>query len=61
LPTTVASAIRENILPDLIAVDILARTLQRRLGHDPDVRDMLQQMSDAMTTHIEGIRSSLRA
>jgi hypothetical protein len=59
VPATAALAIRETILPDLIAVDILAQTLRKRLLDDQVASRMLQQMSDAVIVHIEGIRRGL--
>lgn len=56
-----AVAIRDTILPDLIAVDMLAQILKGRLTGDPDSVMLLSQISDAVMPHVEGIRTSLRS
>lgn len=61
LPRRTAVAIRDTILPDLIAVDMLAQILKGRLTGDSASVKLLSQISDAVVPHVEGIRTSLRS
>ena len=60
LPRAAAHALKEGLLPDLIAFDMMTQVLRRKLK-DPDAEALLEQMSNALVPHIEGIRLSLDA